>query len=363
MEGYEGMRPVFKVLTIAATIATLMTPVTNVSASGPKNAVDPNSAIAKSPLTVSRTDKHGNIHYAHVMPTYQKFKANQANCPATCADPGPLNFHAGAPIMQDSKVYAIFWNPPTLQSGTATTMPTFYKNFIKQFHYTMISHGLYNIATQYYQTVSSVTSYIQNVGSVQAFYEDTHAYPASGCSDTYLAHPTDCITDAQIQAEITRVMGVNGWTGAPDKIFFLYTSSNEGSCFTNANTSCAYNQYCAYHSAYGAGPTIYANQPYGDPNVCLGSGTNPYNSQVVAAVLTGASHEWSEAMTDPQLNAWYTTAGNENGDLCAYNYGTNTWDGGLANQMWNGHFFELQTEYSNHAHTVSPGNECLLVGP
>jgi hypothetical protein len=35
--------------------------------------------------------------------------------------------------------------------------------------------------------------------------------------------------------------------------------------------------------------------------------------------------------------------------LCAYQYGANTWDGGLANQMWNGRFYEIQMEYNNHA--------------
>jgi len=51
-----------------------------------------------------------------------------------------------------------------------------------------------------------------------------------------------------------------------------------------------------------------------------------------------ATHELTEAITDPLLNAWYDAALNEIGDLCAYQYGTNTWDSARANQMWNGHF-------------------------
>ena len=52
----------------------------------------------------------------------------------------------------------------------------------------------------------------------------------------------------------------------------------------------------------------------------------------------------------------------ENGDLCATYvaasmYGTNTWDGGLANQMWNGRFYEVQTEWDNHT------GGCAQVGP
>jgi hypothetical protein len=33
-------------------------------------------------------------------------------------------------------------------------------------------------------------------------------------------------------------------------------------------------------------------------------------------------HELSEAVTDPDISAWYTKNGQENGDLCNYNYGT-----------------------------------------
>jgi hypothetical protein len=75
-------------------------------------------------------------------------------------------------------------------------------------------------------------------------------------------------------------------------------------------------------------------------------------------------------MTDPELDAWYSADGSEIGDLCAWNYGTNTWDGGSANESWpvslNSLFiighppvynFELQMEYSNHSAS------CVQVGP
>ena len=65
----------------------------------------------------------------------------------------------------------------------------------------------------------------------------------------------------------------------------------------------------------------------------------------------------SEAITDPELNGWHNSQGNEIGDLCEYNYGTNTWDSGKANQMWNGRFYELQQEFDNHV------SACVQLGP
>jgi hypothetical protein len=168
--------------------------------------------------------------------------------------------------------------------------------------------------TQYYQTIGSTTTYIGNV-AFGAAYVDTSPYPASGCTDS--ATPGNCITDAQIQAEISRVMALNHWTGGLNHIFFLFTSSGEGSCFDSSSTSCAYTQYCAYHGFIpGAAPVIYANMPYGNPTVCQTPGTPSPNGNVAAdTAATAASHELTEAITDPLLNAWFTSTGEEIGDL------------------------------------------------
>ena len=286
----------------------------------------------------------------HVFPTVHM--AAEAPPPA-----GALTYQGG-PVMQSGVTnYAIFWVPPKLQNGGATGMTGHYQAVQKNLLSDYAGHTLDTNNTQYYQIVGSVTSYIQNKGGFAGFYVDTSAYPASGCTDA--ATPGNCITDAQVQAEITKVMGIKGWTGGLSKMFFLYTSSGEGSCFDSSGASCAYVQYCAYHGFYGAGPTIYANMPFGDLAVCQAPGTpSPTGDALADAVASTASHELTEATTDPELDAWYDTSnGEEIGDLCAYNYGTNTWDGAKANEMWNGRFYELQQEYDNHV------AGCAQVGP
>jgi hypothetical protein len=219
-------------------------------------------------------------------------------------------------------------------------------------------HGLDNNNTQYYQVVGTAKQYIQNKGSLGGFYVDTSAYPASGCVDT--ATPGACITDAQIESEIAKVMGIKGWTGGLNKMFLLFTSKGEGSCFDSTNTSCSYTQYCAYHTYFGSTstPVVYGNEPFGDTLNCQNPGQPSPNSDPEAdTAATAASHELTEAITDPELNAWYDASGSEIGDLCAYNYGTNTWLSSKANEMWNGHFYELQMEYDNHK------AGCVQVGP
>jgi hypothetical protein len=101
---------------------------------------------------------------------------------------------------------------------------------------------------------------------------------------------------------------------------------------SQGGTSCS--AFCGYHGhfAYNGKDIKYAVFPYTDCRACSVSG------KAVADVLTiVTSHEIREAVTDPDLNAWYDAAGYEADDKCAWHnlYQTST-----------GHFW-VQPEYSN----------------
>jgi hypothetical protein len=269
---------------------------------------------------------------------------------------GALTYHGG-PIMPTVTLYAIYWVPAHLQNGNPTTLSAKYQSVTKNFLTDYNGHGIANNSTQYSQVKSGVTSYFKDSGTFAASYLDTNPYPASGCTDGVTG--TNCISDGQLQAEITRVMALKGWTAGMNKMYLVFTSTGEGSCFSDGVT-CAYTNYCAYHGYYGnaTNPVIYGNEPYGDPNYCAGSISSPNGDLPSDVAANIASHEVTEANTDPELNAWWDSAnGEEIGDLCAYQFGSNTWDSGLANQMWNGHFYDLQMEYDNHT------SSCVQVGP
>ncbi len=92
--------------------------------------------------------------------------------------------------------------------------------------------------------------------------------------------------------------------------------------------------YCAYHTsstAISAGLHIrYALIP--DPtqrcsgcngNVAIYHETETPNGDMGADTMTDdIMHELSETVTDPDISAWYTQSGAENGDLCNYVYDT-----------------------------------------
>jgi hypothetical protein len=304
-------------------------------------------AQQEGPLTLREGDS-----VIHILPTVEKTR--EIPPPS-----GPLIYHAPGPVMQPSvSTYEIFWLPASgkLQDGTPTTLPAHYQLVQKNLMTDYPGHGIANNSTQYYQIVGGKTKYIQVAGKLAKALVDTDEYPASGCTDGVTGK--NCITDAQLQTEISKFLTAHGLKGSLTNMYLVYTSSGEGSCFTSTDGECAYTTYCAYHGFFGTGPIIYANLPFGYLPTCQISGTPSPNSDPPAdAVATVATHELTEAITDPELDAWFTSAGEEIGDLCDFVYGPFTWDSGMANQSWNADFFVVQEEYDNHTAA------CVQVGP
>jgi hypothetical protein len=312
------------------------------------------TAFAQS-LQLNVASPEGNR--AHIYRTYQGSATlraqNSARAAATSASnfAGVLTYHNG-PVMTKAVAYLIFWLPGTgkLQNGNATSMSAQYQSIQTNMVKDYFGHSLSNNNTQYYQVSGTTKTYISNGGSVGGTTIDTASYPSpSACTDTLT--PGNCITDAQIQSEITKVMTAKGWTGGNNHIFLLFTSSGEGSCFDSAD--CAYTEYCAYHGSFTAGGVnvIYSNQPYGSVSHCQKPNTPTPNGNAAAdAAATAASHELTEAITDPIVGTgWYEGAnGQEIGDLCAYYYGLVGYKSSTANEFWNTRYYLLQTEYSNY---------------
>jgi hypothetical protein len=267
---------------------------------------------------------------------------------ATAKPAGNLLYHGG-PVLHTNTTYAIYWVPSgySVDATYVSTINGFFANVAAASGKTS---NVYWSDSQYTDATGKAAYSSAFGGS----FVDTHAFPASGCKDRYTS---TCLTDAQVKAEITRVMGVKGWTAGPGKIFFMFTPKNVGSCF---GSKCSYSYFCAYHGSYGAAasPTLYANQPYAAfvPSRC-DSGQHP-NGGDADATINVASHEHNEANTDPLGNAWYDSAGAENGDKCAWTFGAalgSTATGQYNQVIGTGKYF-LQREWSNHS------SGCVLRG-
>jgi len=113
--------------------------------------------------------------------------------------------------------------------------------------------------------------------------------------------------------------------------------------------------FCAYHthsSSIASGHNIrYAFVP--DPgtkcnacdgNIAMHETSTPTGNIGADEMVDSIMHELSETVTDPDISAWYTSGGAENGDLCNYNYGTGLSKTGGAsyNAEWGGYKYLIQ---------------------
>ena len=96
---------------------------------------------------------------------------------------------------------------------------------------------------------------------------------------------------------------------------------------------------------------IYANEPYeGALGGCSGPGQGFPNDEDADTTINTISHEHNESITDRSATAGSPRTASENGDLCAYNYGTPAGtapNGQPYNQLINGHDYSLQQEFSD----------------
>jgi len=299
-------------------------------------------------------------------------------------------YYNGGPIMSQNNSYTIFWQP----SGYA--FPAGYVNnmnqFFKDLQATQGSNtNTYDNATQYYQKNSNGTlTYVQNKVTLAGTTIDTNPLPpldpvncpdtpvaaAGGVNGSQSSGAAGCVTDAQVQQEISAVVKAKGWPVNNNTEFFMYTAPNIGTCFpaqvgegaggvgtTVTAPLCSFSYFCAYHSWYfdstinANSQIIYANMPYdaqtaGNPVTC-DIGDYPNNNPSDPEIST-TSHEQNESMTDPFGTGWWdsnsndSAAGDENGDMCAYDFGKTT---GPANAEWdqtiNGHHYLMQLEWDN----------------
>jgi hypothetical protein len=273
-----------------------------------------------------------------------------AASPARTPILGVVPHHAGqlalAPHLRSNAIGATGPTTLTVEAG--------YQAVINQY-FTDVAHdsigpaNVYSVATQYYDNPPKV--FIKYQSTVGGSYVDHNPFPANGCDDGL---DTYCLTDQQLQHEIQTVLTAQGWHGGPTNMFFLMTPNGVGSCFDGFSGQCSTNVFCAYHSAFtdsNSEDVIYANEPYMGPRGgCTGPSQGFPQSTDADTTINTISHEHNEAITDPFGNGWVASDGNENGDLCAYGFGTavgTASNGQPYNQLINNHPYSLQQEYSN----------------
>lgn len=308
-------------------------------------------------------------------------------------------YYNGGPVMTTSKVYAIYWQPSgyAFPAGYETNMNQYFKDLQAT---SGKNTNTYINGTQYYeQSGTGAPQYVTYHTTFGGSAVDTNPLPPLdpvNCPDTPVAATNGgtstpsttagCVTDQQVQQEISTVIKQHSWPVSNTTEFFMFTAPNIGTCFpatvgvdTGAGVQttvtaplCSFSYFCAYHSAYydstinSNSQVIYSNMPYaaqtaGNPLTCdLQSYPNGNPSDPEISVT---SHEHNESITDPFGTGWWdsnpndSAYGEENGDMCAWDFG-NLYgpDGAQYNQTINGHHYLMQLEWDNSTNGC-PGSD------
>jgi hypothetical protein len=221
----------------------------------------------------------------------------------------------GGPVLQNSTTYAIFWGA---QSAFPSDLKTQLPNLLEGYGSSVLS----NILDQYLPA-PALSQFDPTTAT------DISTPPARSPTTTAIVKEV-CKQINKGALPMNPVDSVHSGGG----VYFVLTSNFPKSV-----------NFCAWHS-FGTCNGNHIAVAY-IPNLKNVGGCNPGNlyransfSEGTRADANVISHELSEAITDPELSAWFDSVGNEIGDKCNFLFKS-------AVTLANSTTWQLQEEWSN----------------
>jgi phosphate-induced protein 1 len=241
---------------------------------------------------------------AGYVPTGKGWGIKSANSPPITSNltipQNGINYHGG-PVM----------------GTTASTIPNVYYIWYGNWSGNSAKYILTNLAlgigrTPYFNINSTYQD--GNGNPVQRIVN----FPHYGVNDNYSQGTS--LSDSSITAIVNKAISTNQLPLDANGIYFVLTSSDV------RETSGFCSSYCGWHNYTTINTTNIKYAFVGDPttqcmNGCSAQSTSPNNNPGADAMASVIAHELEETVTDPNLNAWYDSNGEENADKCAWNFG------------------------------------------
>ena len=155
------------------------------------------------------------------------------------------------------------------------------------------------------------------------------------------------LSDANIATIVSNAITSNRLPNDPNGVYFVLTAAGI------AESSGFLTKYCGWHTHATVGGSDVKYSFVGDATgaslaSCAQQTTaSPNGNPGVDAMLSVVAHELEETVTDPDLNAWYDRQGAENGDKCAWTFGTTyaAAGGGIANMKLGARDYLIQRNW------------------
>ena len=207
-----------------------------------------------------------------------------------------ITYHGGPLMLGTNHMYYIWYG--TWTGNTATTI-------LEDFARSIGGSPYFNINTTYY-----------NGSNVHV----SNSVTFGGSTNTNTSVYGTSLTDAEIQSIVRDALVSGRLPYDTSGIYFVLTSAD----VTASSGFCT--QYCGWHT-YGSinGFNIkysFVGNPDRCPSACEAQTTGPNGNAGADGMASIIAHELEEAVTDPNLNAWYDTHGAENADKCAWTFGS-----------------------------------------
>jgi hypothetical protein len=244
-----------------------------------------------------------------------------------------ISYHGGPVILGTANVYLIWYG--NWSGNDAVNILTDLAQNIGGSAYEMINSTYYNGSNQH---VSGLVSY------------------AGSTTDNY--SQGTALSDAQIQAVVSSAISSAALPKDTNAVYFVLTSAD-----VNA-TSGFCSKYCGWHTHGTISGSDIKYAFVGDstrcPASCQQQNTGPNGVTGGDGMASILAHELEEAVSDPDLNAWYDRRGNENADKCAWNFGTEytTSNGAKANMKIGSRDYLIQGNWLN-----ASGGKCAWSYP
>lgn len=241
-----------------------------------------------------------------------------------------INYHGGPLILGTTNVYYIWYG--NWAGNTATSI-------LPDLIAGLSGSPYYNINTSYYDGASVA---VTNSTLLKKSVTDNYSRGTA-------------LADADVTAVVSNAITSGALPADPNAVYFVLTSAdvNETSGFCTS--------YCGWHT-HGtiAGQDIkysFVGNPDRCPSACEAQTTSPNGNAGADGMASVLTHELEEAVTDPDLNAWYDGSGAENADKCAWKFGTTytTSNGSKANMKLGARDFLIQQNWLN-----ASGGLCTL---
>lgn len=180
-----------------------------------------------------------------------------------------------------------------------------------------------------------VRDFSNNVGN-SPYFKINQSYGCSGAvsfggetSDSYSLGTR--LSDANIRTVVTSAISSGRLPYNANGVYFVLTSSD----VTARSGFCT--QYCGWHTSstvtsIGKIRYSFVGNAARCITSCAAQSVGPNGNAGVDGMISVLAHELEEAASDPDLNAWYDSAGAENADKCAWTFGHAQFQ--VANGAW-----------------------------